>query len=265
MSCLPPSRCLATALLALSTLGAHAASPAPAARLFDPVKDADARLGPAWRTQACALLPQPCEAASLQLVRERGEARPDAYVLLARTPLARAELRRTADGWVLGALRDFSGYRHQGVEPGVEGELSLSPALYPLGEGRWAVAVLATVSEMYSGGGARFDRADFVPLDAPSASTRAVHADVPFYCSKMVRACFSEKEYKTSPHCHDESTGSLRIAYGAAARASGDYRWDYTWIETTWPAHRKPSAATRVATRFTDGRAGEVPFCGGPQ
>lgn len=265
MSCLPPSRCLATALLALSTLGAHAASPAPAARLFDPVKDADARLGPAWRTQACALLPQPCEAASLQLVSERGEARPDAYVLLARTPLARAELRRTADGWALESLRDFSGYRHQSVEPGVEGELSLSPALYPLGEGRWAVAVLATVSEMYSGGGARFDRADFVPLDAPSASTRAVHADVPFYCSKMVRACFSEKEYKTSKHCHDESFGSLRIAYGETFKPGAPYDWQYTWVQTEWPQNEPRSAATTTRVLFTAKTTERAGFCGGPQ
>jgi hypothetical protein len=81
----------------------------------------------------------------------------------------------------------------------------------------------------------------------------------------MVRACFSEKEYRTSPHCHDESTGSLRIAYAAPSKPSGDYGWSYTWRQSDWAAH-KPARATRTrVARFTDRGGDAAPFCDGPQ
>lgn len=220
---------LALALLSLLPLmPAIADAAAPAARLFDPVPDADRAFGTAWRAQACALLPQPCDSEGLSLLREQGAQRADALVLLATRPLARAELRRTADGWVLEALRDFSGYRPRTADPQRRAALSLARDLYPLGEGRWAVAVLLSVSESYSGGGAGFQRADFVPLDGAIGEVPASRADIPFFCTKTVRACFSEKEYRTSPHCHDESDGSLRIGYGAPAAPGGDYRWRYS-------------------------------------
>src|SRR5690606_9576597 len=80
--------------------------------------------------------------------------------------------------------------------------LEIHPALYPAGPGLWAVAVLTRGREGYSGGGAEFVTADFVRLEPEAAEVGAsqrLYASVPFSCSKIVRACFTEKEYKTSP------------------------------------------------------------------
>lgn len=239
----------------------QAASP-PAAQVLTAVPQPE-RIDAAWSAKLCALLPQPCKPDGLRLFRARDGA-PGDYIALADKPLAMARVKRSAgDAWALQQLHDFSGYRHSDTSRG-DAALTLAPALYPLAEGRWAVAVVSTVSDMYSGGGAHFSTADFVPLEAPGASARVAHAGVPFSCGKMVRACFSEKEYKTSAHCHDESSGSLRIAYDAPAAAGGAYAWRYTWLQSEWPAHRRQSASTRSVTRFVDGGGEAAPFCGGP-
>jgi len=67
----------------------------------------------------------------------------------------------------------------------------------------------------------------YVPIDGDPAGARAAYEDIPFWCSQMIRACFSEKEYKTSPHCHDETVGTLVDPDAAPAPVTppvGDYR-----------------------------------------
>ena len=239
---------------------------APSAQVFDAVKKPES-LDAQWRARLCALLPQPCDVQQLGLYRPRGAA-PGDYVVLSAEPLAMARIKRSTDaaGWQLDRLHDFSDYA-QSLKKDSNGaerpdtRLSLAPALYPLAEGQWAVAVLQTVSEMYSGGGASFDTADFVPLDGG----KAVHEDIPFACSKMVRACFSEKEYKTSKHCHDESNGSLRIAYDGAAKPGAPYGWQYTWLQSEWPQNEPRSATTTTRIHFTARTTERAAFCGGPQ
>jgi len=240
---------------------------APAARPFDAVKKPES-IDPEWRDRLCALLPQPCDPQVLGLYRPRGAAAGN-YAVLSNEPLAMAMVRykRVADSktWQLERLHDFSGYAAALKKDGGAGmselRVSLAPALYPLAEGQWAVAVLQTVSEMYSGGGASFTKADFVPLD----ESKAVHEGIPFSCSKMVRACFSEKEYKQSKHCHDESSGSLRIAYGEPARPGEPYHWQYTWLQSEWPAHTPASAAATTRLHFAARTTERAGFCGGPQ
>jgi hypothetical protein len=259
----PPVFCIATLALAASLAGhAHAA---PSAQLLDAVKKPQL-VDPEWRTRVCALLPQPCDAQALGLYRLRGAAASD-FAVLSAEPLAMARIRRDKDtkAWQLERLHDFSAYvasMKKDAGTGMsETRLSLAPALYPLAEGQWAMAVLQTVSEMYSGGGASFSKADFVPLD----DTRPVHEGIPFSCSKMIRACFSEKEYKSSKHCHDESSGSLRIACGEAARPGGPYAWQYTWLQSEWPANTPASGTTTTRLHFTARTTERVSFCGGPQ
>ena len=87
---------------------------------------------------------------------------------------------------------------------------------------------------------------------------------VPFSCSKMVRACFSERDYARSTHCHDESIGSLSIRY-----PDRPGRWTFTWQETEWGAHSPQSSAATTRTRFevppgNTERPASVGFCGGP-
>ncbi|CAA2102829.1 hypothetical protein [Variovorax paradoxus] len=252
----------------LASLLAGPALAAPSAQVFDAVPKPES-VDAQWRARLCALLPQPCDVQQLGLYRPRGAAAGE-YIALSAEPLAMARVRRTtgARGWQLDRVHQFPVYldamRKDGKEEGAAAQdtrLSLAPALYPLADGKWAVAVLQTASEMYSGGGASFDTADFVPLE----DGKAVHEDIPFSCYKMIRACFSEKDYKTSKHCHDESNGSLRIVYGAAAKPGGPYDWQYTWLQTEWPQNEPKSAAVTTRIRFTAKTTERAGFCGGPQ
>ena len=259
----------------MAGLPALAAAP-PSAQVLVEV-DAPEKIDAQWTDRLCSLLPQPCVKEALQLYSTRGAAESADFTVISITPLAMARVSRDAAGkWYLGSLFDFTGYMHSGLtdtasRPSETSRLSLAPALYPLGPNRWAAAVLLTVNEMYSGGGAGFSQADFVPLEeahkpGPKSFTKPAHAGIPFSCSKMVRACFSEKEYKTSPHCHEETSGSLRINYRVVGKPADAYRWDYVWRETEWPAHQRESATHTTSTRFTDQGASEsASWCGGPQ
>jgi hypothetical protein len=188
-------------------------------------------------------------------------------VVLSVEPLAFARIHfsEVAKSWQLVELHDFSAYvaslkkRDGGITP--DARQSLAPALYPLADGKWAVALLNTVSEMYSGGGASFETADFVSLD----DTKAVQVGVPFSCSKMIRACFSDKEYTTSKHCHDESNGVLRIHYGEATASGAPYAWTYTWLQSEWPHDKPHRATTTTRSEFTEKTTSRVDFCSGPQ
>jgi len=262
MNKLPAFRTAAWTLVVLLT--GHV-SAAPSAQVFDAVRKPQS-VDPEWRARLCALLPQPCDAQALGLYRLRGAAASD-YMVLSAEPLAMARIKRDKDTktWRLNRLHDFGSYAAIMKKDAGTGmadvRLSLAPALYPLAEGKWAAAVLQTVSEMYSGGGASFSKADFVPLD----DARAVHEGIPFSCSKMIRACFSEKEHKQSKHCHDESNGSLRIVYDEPARPGEPHSWQYTWLQSEWPANTPASGMTTTRLHFTAKTTERASFCGGPQ
>ena len=85
------------------------------------------------------------------------------------------------------------------------------PKLFPMDQNRYAVAVIDTFSEMYSGGGAGIERASFYELEG-SGNERPLIKNYPFSFSRMIRACFSERDYETSKgKCHDEDSLSLDI------------------------------------------------------
>lgn len=162
-------------------------------------------------------------------------------------------------------------------EPGEFGDLParyIEPALYPLGPGRWAVLLITEQYETYAGGGATFAHADVVELPEQSASLtpdQAVFGEVPFGCSKLVRACFWERDYRTKRHCHDEWWGAATLRIQRAAD-SGTYDWQLLWKETEWPPgnskHRKTSwtSASLRASEDADTREQRLhtlPFCGG--
>ncbi|MDP9910976.1 hypothetical protein J2W27_003092 [Variovorax boronicumulans] len=253
----------------LASLLAGPVLAAPAAQVFVAVKTPEA-VDAMWRAHLCALLPQPCDAQALKLHRPRDGGAPDDYLLTSEKPLAMARLKRDAGtgGWQLAQLHDFSTYvasqqrDRRSTDP--ELHLALAPVLYPLAEGRWAVAVTQHEAESYSGGGASYVTADFVPLDTPPGQrAKAAREGIPYWCSRSIRACFSEKEYKTSKHCHDESRGSLRIAYDAPAKAGGPYVWRYTWLQSEWPAHTGPAGNKRTSVDFTDDSARKPTACDG--
>ena len=85
------------------------------------------------------------------------------------------------------------------------------PKLFPMDQNRYAVAVIDTFSEMYSGGGAGIERASFYELK-DSGQTHRFIENYPFSFNRMIRACFSEQDYVTSKgKCHDEDSLSLDI------------------------------------------------------
>jgi len=255
---------LAAGLLSVLSFAGPALA-APVAQVFVAVKQPES-VDADWRAHLCALLPQPCDPTKLTLHRPRGGAAGD-YMVLSETPLAMARLQRGAQAteWKLDRLHDFTAYAgsvKEGEAGNGEVARTLAPALYPLADGRWAAAVLQRQSESYSGGGASFVTADFVPLDAKPQSTIAAYEGIPYSCTRMIRACFSEKEYKTSKHCHDESSGSLRIAYDEPARAGGPYDWQFTWLQSDWAANTPASATVSTRQRFSASE-GSADFCGG--
>lgn len=258
-------------VIALSALACEAAQTAGTTRAIA-LKPASQSAIPATLTATiCAKLSTPCNPQTTKAWTGAAPLLGDLFLIDAARPmLIVVREAQVAHYW------DFADYTHtrppSGANPGEP--LEIYTALYPADDGRYAIALVRRHGEMYSGGGAGFAYADFVLLNtadpADKANTR-LYASVPFSCSKMVRACFFEREYKTSPHCHDEMSGYLTLQF--PVRVDGP-RWAFTWHQTDWPAHVVKARARRTQTRFTlpsapnTGDPGTLPknvsFCGGP-
>jgi hypothetical protein len=191
----------------------------------------------------CQAGPQPCGPESTRAYLAETPPRDRVFLIDDARPLIIEAIRDGSAGyWARDAL-DLSGYRHSFEPDGGRdrGEpLRIYPALYPTGGGSFAIAVLSTFRDMYSGGGASFEVADFLGFIGRrtvqhGTAFDAVYLGVPFSCSKMIRACFSQREYDRSKHCHDESAGSLHIRY--AIDNAGNPDWSFRWRQTEWPAH----------------------------
>ncbi|CAN5545750.1 hypothetical protein BH10PSE4_BH10PSE4_45100 [soil metagenome] len=263
----------ALSLIAAATGSLARVDDRPRAIVFTLAKTVD----PGWRGVACAAVEGGCgvddDAAKLYRAANLGPN--DYYAILLSGPTLLTLSHeadkpwRVKDRWSLGDYApiadDDAGDR--AVPP------HLFPALYPLGPGDWGVALLRGRSEMYSGGGASVETADFISLKAIAASARAarpVYGGVPFSCSKMIRACFSERDYKTSKHCHDESTGGLRIRYAPAKPGAARHGWTFVWSETDWPQDTLESKATHEVSTIDvpaggvfDTSNGAFPYCDG--
>jgi len=221
--------------LIAATLLTGAAAPAPPrAVVFE-----KAALSASDAQRICALAPRHCASpARLELYRTRE----GAWWAIAPSRPALLSLARGQEGWTLTRAWDFAD--RIGFVANASSH-TVHPALYPVADGVWAAAVVETRTDSYSGGGAAYDSAVFVPLDGRTASP--LPGPAPFSCSRMVRACFSERDYSAAKHCHDEWTGWLTLSYG---RATGQesYVWSGTWRETAWPQGVAKSAARTTAT-----------------
>ena len=152
---------------------------------------------------------------------------------------------------------DFSSYPH--TKASNDAVMSIHPALYPVGQDAQAVAITARSSQMYSGGGAWFEVADFLVLDNKLAgeALTVLYAAVPFSCEQMIRACFSPEDYdEKMPNCHDYYSGGLRITFPLTS-APVERSWRFTWMQD--------GTATRfsVPYRATETAPWPVSFCGG--
>jgi len=221
------------------------------------------RLSAAQLVSLCSTLSTPCSPEDTRAYVARGQGDGPMWLIDASAPMLVALDAAEPLRGPRATVWDFSEQPHThapSADGGKASPLEIHPALYPVGANGWAIALVSEVREMYSGGGASFRTADFIELDA--ARTVAYGA-VPFSCYKMVRACFSERDYARG-HCHDESSGSLTIRY-----PDGEGRWTFQWRETEWPAFKPKSRETTTRTTFLAGpgnkeRSPSVGFCGGP-
>ena len=214
----------------------------------------------------CGRLPSPCRVDDVRVYTEGKAKDGDLWLIDAAKPslVKWDRVGGKAEQW------DFSAYSHSwaaGDEGGEASPLILHPALYPGIREGFSVALVREQREMYSGGGASFGVADFVAAGPGGRVGQVLYAAVPFTCQKMIRACFSERDYRTSRHCHDESSGYLTIDTPVGAD------WQFTWHETEWPANTRARDSVKSKTRFTVPRSiapggGVLPegtfFCGGP-
>jgi hypothetical protein len=193
-----------------------------------------------------------------------------AWGILASEPaLARLRWSANASAWVAERVWSFASHVHS-VEK-EEAQFAIRPALYPIGPGTWGVALVQTVVEMYSGGGATFEIADFVSLSETDASVTTVLRDVPLSCSRMVRACFSEDDYRRlAVNCHDLYDGFLTLSYATVAPPDR-YEWTAVWHERDQGQGlpRSQASSTEQRLKLSQGTADVASgfksgsFCGG--
>ena len=90
----------------------------------------------------------------------------------------------------------------------------LYPALFKISEKTSAIALVQSFHETYSGGGMNEEVADFFEL-IPQQKPKLLFQNIPFSVYRMIRACFSEEDYKMSGEgrCHDEENLVLNIRY----------------------------------------------------
>jgi hypothetical protein len=135
---------------------------------------------------------------------------------------------------------------HQSVKsPDVT--VSIDPTLYPISKEEWAIALISSRSEMYSGGGGHFTSADFIALRPQQALK--VLSNIPLSCSKLMRACFTAKDYKNSKRCHDEIDGDMIIKIKDTKKTN--FFWQFTWLQTELYSKTPKSKMVRKNHSFT--------------
>ena len=117
---------------------------------------------------------------------------------------------------------DFSNYSPQKVNTfwATQGDVNepsdhkfIYPRLFKISENTFAIALIQSFGEMYSGGGMSEERADFFELLIDS-KYKLRFQDIPFSVWRMIRACFSYMDFDISMgKCHDDETLVLNIQY----------------------------------------------------
>ncbi len=236
-----------------------------------------------WASDVCRLAAAPCGKPGQQadsgtapaLYHAKGDTSGRYYAILPGPRLVEARFAPGA-GWTLVHQWDVSDYQpanpDQDQGDGTPPPLDLFPALYPLGRGRFAVAILAGRNEMYSGGAGSWQTADFVALEPDgSLAPKPRVAGLPFSCSKSIRACFSEDNDRRSPHCSEDFDGTLHLRF-APRPSDGRLDWIATWKESHWPGLVARNRATLGATTVAlpadrdpvaagDALREKIPFC----
>lgn len=149
------------------------------------------------------------------------------------------ELSKVNNQYKLLNAWSFKQYIHSSHDSG-DGELvdygtEIFPAFYPLNREKQAIAIVKQYETGYSGGGRGEEIADFLMLE-PKGQFKTALSEIPFHSYEMIRACFSEKDYKTSPHCHDESGSTLSIQFKDVGKPY--YQWTLNYTDFTWESFK---------------------------
>jgi hypothetical protein len=266
---LAPAPVAALVLASIGTVappasGADPRAPIAAKRLV-PMAGPKAQIE-GWKRELCGRPELGCADApeSLALYRAAGDPPDAAWGIVSGSP-ALVKLRGRGGAWTVERTWDFSDYPHSETSRGCGNEAStrIYPALYPVGPAYWAVALLADICDGFAGGGASYAFADIVVLGDADAPVVALYRGLPFSCSKDLRACFTEEEYRRKgAKCRDVHRGFLTLQYAPSA-SPARYTWTAVWHEeedgrrSTVPL---PPAGGDVSCRF----AGAAICDGGP-
>lgn len=219
----------------------------PRAILLREIKDLD-KLDPNWIMGICNLPGLACNKVEEPKLYERKTQQGRTfYAVMPDRVIAYLSMKGPGQ-WQLLHRWDFATYPLPSGAADQDAKLEIHPALYPVAPETWAVAVLERRTEGYSGGGAEFVTADFVALAPNITNVREEQrrfGAVPFSCRRTVRACFTEKDYKTLPRCHDASSGHLTLKFtGTSAKRSFD--WTATWNQAFLAAAAPETDQTRL-------------------
>lgn len=121
-----------------------------------------------------------------------------------------------------------------------KGDLYIYPALYPLNKTKMAIALVSKWSTSYSGGSREEEYANFMMIN-DDGSYQLAFKNIPFSSRKMIKACFTEKDYAKKSHCHDESWSILNLKITDDSQAF--YSWKFITKSYDWPAFTNKSSA----------------------
>lgn len=191
-----------------------------------------------WRIASMEPLARPGETSRFQLYRSPLDTK-DLGWLIDVDGLLVSRVRQTDSSFAVLRYWDFGAVV---PEPSQENSSrALVPVLYPVGRDRWAMAVATSHSTGYAGGGASWTWATFhelrdlaAPQTVEEGGLELLYKAIPFHCSKGIRACFSEQEYRKSKSCQETWMGVLRLRYGPMD-ARGMFAWSAEWEETHTP------------------------------
>lgn len=167
-------------------------------------------------TQLCELLPQSCKDKPQWTLYHTASLN---YYLI--DDLKMYQLSKNNNKFKIQQKWDFTDYQPISQRPRWAsydeedkfGQLSIFPKLFPINESEYSIAIIQSWSEGYSGGGMGEEVADFLKLKS-NGQYQQVFQNIPFSMNRMIRACFSEKDYKESgERCHDEYALDTQIVY----------------------------------------------------
>lgn len=235
------------------------AAPLQATRLIPAPKE---RIAPNFITSICKRLETPCNPTSTHaFIAKRGK-QEKIYLIDTQGPLFIALDSSSPENTALAQPFDFSQYRHSAYRNIGEQNKSIEiyPALYPLENNHDAVAIVNSINESYSGGGSLMSTADFIHLNPAKKTPQSyqdaevIYAGVPFSCGKVIRACFSEKDYQLHrDNCQEQYDGHLTINYGHHDQ------WIFFWHQSHLAALTKKPKKTTSIKRFTIPKQQEKP------